>query len=510
MIETKELLFVPGKGDQVLDFTLDAFSFFELSWEGRETLEVVIGECLKKGVIDRAPGGFRYVRCLTLPQGTPGTWQRLGIPKHQSPYVDGYPSLHAPEEAGGEVAPVRYVEINGAAGPVRVRRHAVFPSWNETASHFESDNAALNRVWAFCKYSMKATAAFGLFIDGERERVPYEGDAYINQLGYFCCDADYSIARNTISYFRENPTWPVEWTLLTPLLARDYLYYSGDRESVDNWLEWLDSCLLSKEEDADGFVGRLNNGEIVDWPPAERDGYELGYRNAVPNCYRYGTFMALYELSGKESYLERAQLLRRNLRRKFLRDGFWRDSLESDHYSLHGAVFARRFGVTEPEEDKALNDYILSRGMACSVYGSQFLLEALGMLRNAHAMLDYMTAGHDRSWIGMLAAGATMSMEAWNNEAKPNQDWNHAWGAAPANIIPRWIAGVRPCEAGFARFVFDPQPGYLEKFICRHPTLHGPVEIEWDNGRGVITVPEGTAAVFKGKNLPSGRHDWQL
>ena len=23
--------------------------------------------------------------------------------------------------------------------------------------------------------------------------------------------------------------------------------------------------------------------------------------------------------------------------------------------------------------------------------------------------------------------------------AKPNQDWNHAWGAAPANLLPRFL-----------------------------------------------------------------------
>jgi len=32
---------------------------------------------------------------------------------------------------------------------------------------------------------------------------------------------------------------------------------------------------------------------------------------------------------------------------------------------------------------------------------------------------------------------------------KPNSDWNHAWGAAPANIIPRQLWGIQPKVPGF-------------------------------------------------------------
>ena len=146
--------------------------------------------------------------------------------------------------------------------------------------------------------------------------------------------------------------------------------------------------------------------------------------------------------------------------------------------------------------------------MACSVYGAHFLLEALGTLRNPTAMLDLMTAKDSRSWLGMMEQGATINMEAWNNSVKPNQDWNHAWGASPANIIPRWLVGIRPCKAGFEQFVFDPQPGFLEKFFCRHPSRFGTIEVEYEKGRGIITIPEGTTALHCGKLLKAGKHDF--
>ena len=497
--------------DGSLDFEKHAFGFLEYFCETEGTLHIAVGECLKEGKIDRSPGNSCYFYETTIPCVTPGEWRRVIFPEHVSPAHNiGKIKQMPPAEAGGEIAPFRYVEVSGSAGSVKVRRGAVYPQWNEEASCFESDNAALDRVWEFCKYSMKATAAFGLFVDGERERLPYEGDVYINQLGYFCCDADYSIARKTIDSFQLQPTWPTEWQLLTPILARDYLFYSGDYDSVKSWLEWLPRCLLDETEDADGFIGKKEGGDIVDWPMRERDGYELAERNSVPNCYRYAALKAMFDLTGKQEYLLRAERLRKNVRQKFYRGGFWRDNLVSEHYSLHGAVFAQCFGLTDEGEYGAVKDYILSRGMSCSVFGAQFLLEALGTLRDADAMLRYLTASGSRSWLGMMEQGATISMEAWSNEAKPNQDWTHAWGAAPANIIPRFIAGIRPVKAGFAEFILDPQPGYLQKFYCRKPTPHGAVEVEYFQGKGMIVIPPGTSVLFRGRKLLSGKQDFSL
>ena len=48
----------------------------------------------------------------------------------------------------------------------------------------------------------------------------------------------------------------------------------------------------------------------------------------------------------------------------------------------------------------------------------------------------------------MLDVGSTITMEAWAAKYKPNLDWNHAWAAAPANIVPRYVLGVRPLSPG--------------------------------------------------------------
>ncbi|MBO5820874.1 MAG: alpha-L-rhamnosidase, partial [Alistipes sp.] len=72
----------------------------------------------------------------------------------------------------------------------------------------------------------------------------------------------------------------------------------------------------------------------------------------------------------------------------------------------------------------------------------------------------------------------TMTYEAWDDKFKNNQDWNHAWGAAPANVIPRYVVGVTPLEPGYARMAIAPQTSSLKSVTATVPTIRGGVEVE--------------------------------
>jgi hypothetical protein len=134
--------------------------------------------------------------------------------------------------------------------------------------------------------------------------------------------------------------------------------------------------------------------------------------------------------------------------------------------------------------------------MACSVYGAQFLLEAMYLSGHSDYALGLMTAHTERSWQHMLDLGSTMTLEAWDAKAKPNLTWNHAWGAAPANIIARYVLGVRPLEPGYAKILIAPQPGPLKWMQGKVPTPLGPVKVSWqgDASRLEVEVPPGASA----------------
>jgi hypothetical protein len=66
-----------------------------------------------------------------------------------------------------------------------------------------------------------------------------------------------------------------------------------------------------------------------------------------------------------------------------------------------------------------------------------------------------------------------MTMEAWDRKFKPNLDWNHAWGAAPTNIIAFRLMGIQPGSPGFNRAAIRPETGGLRMAEIRMPTAKG-------------------------------------
>lgn len=88
----------------------------------------------------------------------------------------------------------------------------------------------------------------------------------------------------------------------------------------------------------------------------------------------------------------------------------------------------------------------------------------------------------------MLREGASMTMEAWGQEYKPNQDWCHAWGTVPANYIVRHLAGIQPLTPGFGEVEIKPQPGSLEHAALTYQTIRGAIEESFDNKPDSFTM----------------------
>jgi len=189
-----------GQNSWFVDFGKDAFGtlLLNLKVEKSDTLVIHLGEKLAQSrTIDRNPGGsIRYQKVkLAVHPGQEEYLLKLPPDKRNSnpPAVILPPSF-------GVITPFRYCEIENlkmAPGKNNIRQKAFFYSFDEKASSFTSSDTILNQVWDICKYSMKATSFCGLYIDGDRERIPYEGDALINQLSHYAVDDEYSLARRT-------------------------------------------------------------------------------------------------------------------------------------------------------------------------------------------------------------------------------------------------------------------------------------------------------------------------
>lgn len=535
-----------GPGHWFIDFGRAAFGTVELDVvapQGGE-LTVHLGEKLRDPAapvpeVDREP--YACVR-----------YQRIALPLHADAATRRYRAVIAPDERNtgprailmpaeiGEVLPFRYCEIEGLPGPLRaedIRQTFVHAPFDDDAASFESSSTVLNEVWDLCRHTIKATTFCGLYVDGDRERIPYEGDAYINQLSHYALDADYRIARATLEYLLRNPTWPTEWHLLVPFVAWYDFLYSGDDSFIREHYEMLKLktfCVLAGENGListktgkvsaelkaalgfDQFFGEQELRDMVDWPrpgwagedtPGETDGYVFSEVNTAVNALHYRAVVLMERMARHIGQTQDAEAFRAQAARvaQSLNTQLWDaargvyvDGNQTDHASQHANFHPLMAGMVPPERLHSVLDFVKSRDMACSVYGSQHLLDGLYKAGDAAQGLALMTATHDRSWYHMIhGVGSTMTLEAWDYRYKPNFDWNHAWGAAPGNIIVRRLLGVRPGAPGFTKAIIQPQMGGLEWARARVPTPHGPIELEVEGDRVVrCELPAGVSSLL--------------
>ena len=120
-------------------------------------------------------------------------------------------------------------------------------------------------------------------------------------------------------------------------------------------------------------------------------------------------------------------------------------------------------------------------GLPCGTYVSQFALTALyaNAADRGLAALRVLTSSALNSWVAMLRQGATMTMEMWNPDEKPNLTWSHPWSSSPAYVIAWYLFGIRPRTAGFGTVAVRPQPGDLPRGSFRLPTVRGPVRVSF-------------------------------
>lgn len=501
------------------DFGKDAYGNLQITFDTdvpATNLIVRLGEKLDAtGNIDRKPPGsvnFRQVTLTTQPGVRVFKLQIPPKPAHQKPDVPKTP----PEI--GEVTPFRYVEIEGSPLPLdksALRQLFVHAPFDDNASSFDSSDATLNAVWDLCKHTMKATTAFGVYIDGERERTPYEADAYINELSHFACDLDPRVEHRTVEYLLKHPTWPTEWSLHVPMIVAADYEATGDTALAERNYDALKGKLLMNKAREDGL---LRAYAIVDWPGAERDGYNDGQAspndnreigpeiNTVVNAFYYHALqrMALLARALKKDgdareFDAKARQVYDSFNAEFFdaTRGIYIDGEGSRHASLHANMFPLAFGLVPADREAKVAGFVQSRGMACSVYGAQYLLEALFQSGHADDAVKLMTDKGERGWWHMIDLGSTMTLEAWDVQFKGNLTWNHAWGSAPANIISRFVLGVRPLEPGYRKILVAPQPGTLQWATGKVPTPLGPVLVNVQNGdrfRLEVTIPAGATA----------------
>ncbi len=542
-------------GNHFITFEKAAFGTLRLKFGNGQvtdsaTLIIHLGEKADGGRVDREPeGSVSYSRAeLELKPGK--NEYLLELPRQYS----NYPNSQVLAEHMPEVAAFRFAEIEGWPGELesgQVAQHALLYRFDDDASLFSSSCDNLNMIWDLCKHTLKVTPFLGLYIDGTRERMPYEADAYIQQISHYCVDREFAIQRYTNAFLIFNPSWPTEWHLHIVLMAwADYMA-TGDKRFLEKYYDELVNKTLLALAREDGLISTrtgLVTGEflesihyhgtafrdIVDWPqgtPAgeetgpgwfgsarvegETDSYVFSDINTVVNAFHYRNLVLMEKIAAllereddRLFFKSRSALVKRSFNEKLLNKetGLYTDGEGVDHSSLHANMFPVAFGIAPRDNYPQIKEFLESRGMACSPYGAPYLFDALYELEAENYAFNLLTSETDRSWMNMIRFGTTITSEAWDIKYKNNMTWNHAWGASPVYIITRHIFGIEPLEPSFKKILISPRPGPLVEAEIRSPTIRGDIEVRFErekSGNGEmregaldmeIKIPAGTTA----------------
>ena len=498
-------------GHVVFDFGKHAFGWVEVNVPKPGAYTFAWGELLD------GRGSIQTDERYTRKQGTircaraQGEFMRTGWTR--IPYREGNGSSFNPRDVGrfGKVMPFRWLEVVASPFPItvaHVRQVPLYYPYDMTESAFACDSSALERVYAFCKHTIRATSYTGKFIDGDRERLPYEADSYITQLGTYAISSDQTLARSMTDYLATHTTWPTEWKQFFIRMVYEDWMHSGKTDlvakhydlmkNVKSWrhLRRSDGLLVTPGTKMTASPDGGTFCDIVDWAKCYRDGFVFTPVNAVVNALHYRNLKELSEMACAIGKPDDAAVFEAEARQTFnayqrvLFDsaaGRYKDGEGTDHATVQGNAMALACGVVPPENVQAVANYIVSKGFSCSTYMAQFVLEALFVAGRDDAALRLMTSDQHRSWLGMMAKGATITTEFWDltlEEPGRIPDMNHSWSTAPLNMTSRWVLGVKPLKPGFKEISIAPHPGFLNRLSGTVPTPRGPVRLEMERKGG--------------------------
>jgi Bacterial alpha-L-rhamnosidase 6 hairpin glycosidase domain/Bacterial alpha-L-rhamnosidase C-terminal domain/Bacterial alpha-L-rhamnosidase concanavalin-like domain len=504
-----------GGGRYLLDFGVTQVGGLRLTLDGTAGQQVRI----QSGEVLSGPGRVQYK--LSAGPVYDDTWTLRAGP--QTLQYWGYRVF-------------RYVEVTGAPQPLTAANTAalafVYPG-QPGASAMSSSSAPLNEAWQFTKDSVEALNLVPYLDSPTRERSGgYEGDDYIHQQAQAAVDGDSSAAAYSLEYaatfmlldtgataLREGNTPFIEFQELAPVTALAQWQQTGDPAVLTSVYQQLKQLLPARYLGADGLVTMTPNpfgaahlipgepAQLVDWPASERDGFVFTRENTVVNAFAYAGYAAMAQIAGvvgdsagARDDAATAARIAAAMRAKLYdpATGAFRDGVGTSHEAVQSSADAVALGVATPAEAKTAAAYLAARGMACSVYCAAYLLEALYDGGQPQAALRLMSSAGTDSWLHMIAQGAGSTMEAWTPAAKPSITYSHAWGTAPAYIVPQYLFGVQPLAPGWSQVLIRPQPASLTRGSVTVPTPRGPVSVSFASGGGrfaaTVDVPATATA----------------
>ena len=418
------------------------------------------------------------------------------------------------------------------AGPVITRADFSVSAWKvhlpyDTSNNarFESSSTDLNAVWELCRYTIEASS-LDLYADSNaRQRsADCSADDITALQGQFATTNELALQKYAVEQlFANGPAGRVDWAVLPIIGMWHHMMHSGDLTLATQMFDYA-VANISRLESISRTSGLVENQEaLVDWPIGMTDRYVHSNTSTISSAWVfYGatTLVKMATVLNRTADADRLGVVAARLKAAMNAKqwnstaGAFCDGLcdMTPHLAFHSTMYTLAFGAVSDDHIEQAWKYVRSRvdppfnrsrsgyarssnggegwppppppgnyGMPCGVYPSQFTLTALyqNPEDQGAAALAVLTSDAKNTWLSMLKKGATMTMEMWSQDEKPNLTWSHPWASSPAFIVAWYLFGIRPLAPGFATVAIKPQVGTLAAGRYTLPTVLGPIAVHF-------------------------------
>jgi len=303
-----------------------------------------------------------------------------------------------------------------------------------------------------------------------------------------------------------------EWTTVYPFLLREmYRLYGDDRLAATHW-----STLVRY---LDWEIARLQNGLAItalgDYLPPGYGGNPPEDTRLTATAYLHRALTATAELGDllghndvAARYRQAAAGLRDALNATFLRGGAYRTDKDPDYRQTSNAI-PLAFGLVPTESVASVVDNLVAdvraRGdhLNTGALGTSVLLPVLtahGHADVAHAIATQRTYP---SWGYWFDNGADTMWEMWPVDSRSR---DHYFQGTVVRWLYENVAGLRPGDAGYRRFVVRPDATVGVTWARTSiETVRGRVAVDWSLSGSTMTltveVPFGATAEV---HVPNG------
>ena len=355
---------------------------------------------------------------------------------------------------------LRFLEITADDG-VQIEAEILNRHYPFNDFEFSLENKKLSEVLNLCKNTVLLGAQEAFVDCPTREKGQYLGDVYISGFAHYYLTKDFRLLKKAICDFADSIRFSgrflsvapcsykqeiADYSLLFSNMVYKYYTLTKDAPFLKKMLpicSYINDYFSEFEDESGLLINADEQWNLIDWPEGARDNYEISQKHNVLNAYYFNsvkneekikTALGIY-------YKNKSKKIKTSFNNAFFSEdkGLYIDNQNSNHSSVHSNLLPLTFDICEEKHKNIIADYLIKRGMSCSVFMSYFYLKALCNSGRKEEALKFITSNGKHSWINMINEGATTLFEAWSKEEKWNTSLFHPWGSAPILIYYEYL-----------------------------------------------------------------------